>query len=279
VDVALCVSSGQVFRWQKLPDGRWFGVDGESWFLVPSSGRPEDLLGDQTAFLRLFRLDEDLDKVQAEIGRLGPELIPYMEALPGLRLMRPSSAEETFFSFLCTPNNNVSRITGMVRTLAAYGEPMQVPAHLPPSHHFPSTERIASIPEEELRHRRFGYRAGTITRAAAWLLGRGPGWLESLRSASYEAAFGELLEVPGVGPKLADCIALFALHHTEAVPIDTHIWQQIVRLYRPEWSDKTLTHVRYREAGALFRARFGLLAGWAQQYLFYDNLVNWRSRR
>ena len=87
------------------------------------------------------------------------------------------------------------------------------------------------------------------------------------------------MRIDGVGPKLADCIALFGLHFTEAVPVDTHIWQQIVRLYRPEWKNASLTGKRYKEAGDLLRERFGILAGWAQQILFYDNLLNWRSRR
>jgi len=83
----------------------------------------------------------------------------------------------------------------------------------------------------------------------------------------------------GIGPKLADCICLFGLDHQEAVPVDTHIWQAMCRLYFPQWSGTALTEKRYYEASDFFRDRLGDLAGWAHQYLFYDNVLNWRSRR
>ncbi|HSI74081.1 MAG TPA: DNA glycosylase [Fimbriimonas sp.] len=279
LDISLCVMSGQVFRWQRLEDGRWLGVDGPNWFLVEAgdelqvtSNAPEH------AFHSLFRLDWNAEEIEREIARVDPALKPYMVALRGLRLMRPSSPEEVFFTFLCTPNNNVTRIAGMVSHLASYGEPIdEVEGQT--IHRFPSAEVIAAIPSLELREKKFGYRAETIVAAAQQMLAKEPNWLESLKTRPYPEAHEELLTIKGIGRKLSDCIALFGLDHTEAVPIDTHIWQQVVRLYRPEWRDKTLTDSRYLEAGDLLRTKFGKVAGWAQQYLFYDNLANWRNPR
>lgn len=167
----------------------------------------------------------------------------------------------------------------MVRSLAALGEEIDVvDGNL--VHRFPTVERIAAIPESELRTMGFGYRAATIPSIARQVLeGGGEEWLVALREASYEDAHEALMDLKGVGPKLADCIALFALHHTRSVPVDTHLWQAAVRLYFPEWSDKSLTGQRYQMIGEHFRNRFGDLAGWAHQYLFYDNLLNWRARR
>ncbi|HVL38315.1 MAG TPA: DNA glycosylase [Fimbriimonadaceae bacterium] len=287
LDLPLCVSSGQVFRWEELPDGRWLGVDGEHWYLVklPDS---IDWAGEQVlqvqsnasagAFIHLFRIDWSLEDVERSILDRGPELAPYVEALRGLRTMRPSSAEETLFCFLCTPNNHLARITQMVRKLAAYGEPL---AHVEGRMLtvFPTAERIAAIPEDELRAQGFGYRARTIPHVARQLLDRSDGWLESLKATSYEEAHRELIGLKGVGRKLADCIALFGLHHMRSAPVDTHLWQAMCRLYRPDWSGKSLTDARYLEAGDLLRSRFGDLTGWAHQYLFYDNLLNWRERR
>ncbi len=280
LDLRLCVSSGQVFRWQELPDGRWLGVDGPDFYLVELLSNSEARVQSNTtreAFWSLFRLDWDAEQIEEKIRSCDPLLEPYLGAMQGLRVMRPTASEETFFSFLCTPNNNVARITQMVRQLASYG-PLVAEIEAVPVHLFPSAEMIASIPESELRERKFGYRAGTITSAARQLLDRGPGWLDGLKSVPYLEAHEALIEIKGIGRKLADCIALFALDHTEAVPIDTHLWQQVVRLYRPEWQGKSLTDAKYLEAGAIFRERFGPLAGWAHQYLFYDNLLNSRTR-
>jgi endonuclease III len=35
----------------------------------------------------------------------------------------------------------------------------------------------------------------------------------------------ELIQFAGVGRKVADCVALFALAQPAAIPVDTHVWQ------------------------------------------------------
>lgn len=302
-DLELCVSSGQVFRWQRHEDGRWIGVDGTNWYVVRAYGdvptRRHDALtfvaedrpsygsiryevrsnAGREAFESLFRLDWDAEEVERRAASLAPELAPYLGALNGLRLMRPSDPTETLFSFLCTPNNNLKRITQMVRALAEYGSPLDtVDGYV--LNRFPRTDRIAAIGESELRSRGFGYRAATIPDIARAILSKGGDeWIAALKSVTYDEAIARLVELRGIGPKLADCIALFALHHTEAAPVDTHLWQAVTRLYFPEWRDKPLTDVRYRAVGSLLRSKFGPLTGWAHQFLFFDNLLNWRERR
>jgi len=164
----------------------------------------------------------------------------------------------------------------MVRSLAEFGESfVQGPLVLK---RFPTLNQIAEIEERELRERGFGYRARTIPSIARQVLSRGgQAWLAQLRAAPYADAVRSLEELDGVGPKLADCICLFALHHKSAVPIDTHIYQAAQRLYFPQYRGMPLTLRRYREIGEYLRSKFGNLAGWAQQYLFYDNLL--RSKK
>jgi N-glycosylase/DNA lyase len=218
-----------------------------------------------------------LAEVESEIVRRGPELAPLIEALSGLRVLAPADAEETLFSFLCTPNNNLERITRMVRVLAEYGEPI-AEVEMKTIFRFPNAERVAAIPESELRGRGFGYRGRSIPNVARQLLTKGPGWLDDLKSAPHAEAHAELCCLDGVGPKLADCVCLFGLGHLEAAPVDTHLYQAACRLYFPELKGKPLTDARYRLIGGFLRDRFGELTGWAHQYLFYDNLLRWRRR-
>lgn len=299
-----------MFRFQPLPERTWLGIDGDRWYHVhlpsstPSSQekRPLDSLryvaearkplalrtfdafevesnGGASDFESLFRLDWDADWVEEEILRRAPEMEPYLGTLTGLRLLRPSDAVETFFCFLCTPNNNIKRITQMIGKLSTYGPFLDEVAGVR-LHRFPSAEVVAGIPEQELRSAGFGYRARTIPHLARQLLERGGAeWLESLKSRPYPEAHQELRAMVGIGPKLADCIALFALHHTEAVPVDTHLWQALTRLYFPEWKDKAITDVRYYAGAEALRSRLKELTGWGHQYLFYDDVLNWRSRR
>jgi len=305
-----------VFRWQHLGDGSWLGVDGGQWYRVwgtasgavathatgvnrdPSlnaltfvgerravyePGATETLTvesnGSREDFEQFFRLDWDADGVEREILQRGPELEPYLGALSGLRLLRPSSPTEMLFTFLCTPNNNMPRIVQMVRHLSTYG-PVLAEVDGRPLHRFPDVARIAAIPEADLRAKAFGYRGGTIPGVARQLLSRGGDeYIASLKEVPYEEANAALCTLKGIGPKLADCIALFALHHTESVPVDTHLWQAATRLYFPQWKGQNLTEVRYRAVSQFIRNRFGKLTGWAHQYLFFDNVLNWRSRK
>lgn len=265
-----------MFRWKKLPGDVWVGVDGPRWYRISRDFQIESN-GSQEDFERFFRLDWDASAVAQEIRRRGPELEPYLGELRGLRVMRPSSPVETFFSFLCTANNNLSRIVPMCWALGRFGTYMAEVEGIT-LHEFPSVETIANIPEEELRKQGFGYRGATIPEVARQVLERGPNWISSLRERPYEEAHAALVEIKGIGPKLADCICLFALDKTEAVPLDTHIWQAFTRLYHPEWRGTAVTGAKYKEATQRFRERFGAYAGWAHQYLFYENLLNWRRR-
>ncbi len=259
INLKECLTSGQVFRFREVK-GRWKGVDGENEYDLPAPLSP--------AFQRLFRLDWDYEVVLPELVRRGPELEPIIASAPGLRLLRPSCPRETLFSFLCTSNNHISRITQMVGALAAYGE------FLPQGgNRWPSLERISEVTELELRQQGFGYRSKTIPIVTQTILERGgSNWFEAGARASYPDLIAELLTLPGVGPKLADCIALYAFDRGEAVPIDTHLWQAATRMYFPEWVGTPLTNSKRVHLGDFMRDRFGEYAGLAQQFLFYSSL-------
>ena len=274
LNLPLCVTSGQVFRWREREDGNWAGVDGDHWYVEATVNQDWEICSNVEAnhFRQLFSLDKNGEN--EELLSRGPELEPYVDALPGLRLMKPSSAHETLFCFLCTANNHLTRISGMISRLAEYGELFEE-QHL---YRFPNLEQIADIEEGELRAKGFGYRARTIPLVARELLNKPADWLESLRLRSYPDAREELLRIPSIGPKLADCISLYGLHKPEATPIDTHLWQALTREYFPKWKDQALTEKRYREAAQFLRERFGDLAGLAHLYLYLENLKNWRLR-
>ena len=44
---------------------------------------------------------------------------------------------------------------------------------------------------------------------------------DEFRALPYRDAHEKSQSFPGVGPKIADCVSLFALDHLEAVPIET----------------------------------------------------------
>lgn len=283
-DLPMCVTSGQCFRWREFLPGRWLGVDGSNLFEIelerePESDRATLHQGDAEAFRALFRLDEDFDQYQQEILTKDARMSEFLAPRTGLRLMRSSDPTEVLFSFLCSSNNHVARITGMVNHLAQYGE-VRARNHGQSAFRFPRIARLAEVSETDLRAHGFGYRGATIPRVAEELKNRGgEGYLESLKSQPYADVIPQLISLPGVGPKLADCIALFALGFDEAVPVDTHVWAAVTRTFFPEWQGKAITDQRYRTVGNTFRELFGKRAGLAQQMLFHDRLTTPRSQR
>lgn len=76
-------------------------------------------------------------------------------------------------------------------------------------------------------------------------------------------AWKALQELPGVGPKVADCVCLMGLGKLEAVPIDTHIMRVAVRDYGLKLP-RSLTSRAYSAVGEHFRSVLGEKAGWAQ---------------
>jgi len=280
LNLPLCVTSGQVFRWRETERGSWLGVDGGHWYFATANPARWQVISNAEAFhfRRLFGLNVNAAQERRTLLERGSELQPYINGLPGLKLMQPASAHETLFCFLCTANNHITRITSMIAKFGEYGEPFdEVYGQI--VHRFPRLERIASLSEAELRQKGFGYRARTIPLVAQKLLSKPADWLESLRSVPYEEARAALLQLPSIGPKLADCICLYGLHKSEATPIDTHLWQALIRVYFPESEGQALTDKRYRDAAQFLRARFGDLAGLAHLYLYLENMKNWRSRR
>ncbi len=145
-------------------------------------------------------------------------------------------------------------------------------------HCFPTLEALAEAEEPELFGLGFGYRARVLVKAARELAKCGEAWLYRLRQASYEQAHAELLTLPGVGHKIADCVCLFSLDKPQAIPVDTHVWQIARRDYLPELRGRSLTERAYWQVGDLFRQRFGEYAGWAHNLLFAAELPPFRQR-
>jgi len=138
---------------------------------------------------------------------------------------------------------------------------------------FPTIEVLKKKDVESiLKREKFGYRAAYIVNAAERLsaLG-GKDWLLNLQkeNVSYHAAREQLMTLPGIGPKVADCICLMSLGHLEAIPVDTHIFQIAQANYLPHLKkQKTVTLKIHAEVSNYLRELWGPLAGWAQAIVF-----------
>jgi N-glycosylase/DNA lyase len=275
-DLGLTLDCGQVFRAEE-DSGWWRFVDGAQAYRARVVGRRLEFDGpvDGERVRHLFSFEIDLDAVRRRAIAAAPEIAGAIGSIEGFRPMRQSDAVEVLFAFLCSQNNHVGRIKRMVRHLASLGVPI---AGAEWAFRFPRLEVLAALDEQSLRVAGFGYRAVSVPACArAALAFGGEEWLDSLRSAPYAEAHRALLALPGVGPKVADCVCLYGLHHGEAVPVDVHVWRRVVETFCPEWKGKTLDPRRHRVVGDLFRERFGQDAGLVQQMLFVGALRSGRS--
>ena len=189
---------------------------------------------------------------------------------------------ESLFSFICSSCNSIPRITSMVDKLCrSYGDRV---ATIEGEDYFafPTVERLAAEGvEASLREEAFGYRAGYIAQTAKQLVeSTGVPRLYELRHQDHAVAKAYLQELPGVGPKVADCVCLMSLDKHSAIPVDTHVWQYAVRDYKfggAAAKTKGMTKKQYDEIGDLFRGLHGSHAGWAQSVLFLAALKKFKD--
>mmetsp|Transcript_29363 Transcript_29363/g.46081 ORF Transcript_29363/g.46081 Transcript_29363/m.46081 type:complete len:291 (+) Transcript_29363:81-953(+) len=188
---------------------------------------------------------------------------------------------ECLFSFICSSNNNIARITLMIdRLCKTYGTLIGSHAGFQ-FYTFPTIEALAGASEEDLRALGTGYRAKFLIQSAQKVSEKGGReWLFRLRETPHIEARTELEELHGVGSKVADCVCLFSLDKHEAIPVDTHVWQITIRDLDSSLEEaKSLTPKIYQRVGDLWRDKYGSYAGWAHTILFAADLVKFKDRR
>ncbi|KAG8516895.1 N-glycosylase/DNA lyase [Galemys pyrenaicus] len=244
----LVLASGQSFRWRERSPAHWSGVlAGQVWTLTQTEEQlhctvyrgPRGVGGRPTpdelqAVRRYFQLDVSVAQLYRHWGSVDPHFQKVAQKFPGVRLLRLDPIE-CLFSFICSSNNNIARITGMIERLCQALGPRLVQLDDVTYHAFPSLQALAG-PEAEaqLRKMGLGYRARYVSASARTILEEWGGlpWLQQLCQAPYEEAHRALCSLPGVGTKVADCICLMALDKPQAVPVDVHVWQIAQRDYR-----------------------------------------------
>lgn len=256
------MDGGQSFRWSREADGSWVGVFGHTLAAVRSAPQGLEWRGLKGATQAEADLRRYLDAegAQARLSealpwRSDPVLRSARAAYPGLRILR-QDPHEALIGFLCSSNKRILQIRVMVAALAAkLGEPLGGGFHA-----LPSWQAIARADDAVLRACSLGYRAAYLRGTAKQLLAR-PRWAEEFAALETSALLEELQSLPGVGPKVAACVALFGFGRLESFPVDTWVVQALADAYGLRgWKPAQLEQFG--------KAHFGEAAGLAQQYLF-----------
>ena len=195
------------------------------------------------------------DMIDALPWRSDAVLGEAIQCFRGLRILRQPLGE-ALFSFLLSSVKSIPQIKELCeQTAQEYGEEIILGAYA-----LPTWEKLAEVSEIDLRKLKFGYRAKYVSATAKRLV-REPEFLSAVEAAPYEAARALLMELPGVGGKVADCALLFGAGKLEAFPVDTWIAKALAARYG-------LNDLKLDQLAAFGRAHFGRYAGLAQQFLF-----------
>ncbi len=260
------LSGGQAFRWRRVPaqPGVWTGVwaNGLARVRLSAAGEIEWSAPEKIA-ARLASAVEEYFAADVSFVMLADRL-PWrtdevlekcIRARPGLRLLRQPFGE-TLLAFMCSSAKRIPHIAQMCEKMAErFGEPVAEGVNA-----LPMWPRLAEIAEADLRACGLGYRARFIHDAARRLAREGD-WEKRLPHAPYAEAHARLTALPGVGPKIADCVLLFGAAKYEAFPVDTWILKAMAERYG-------LHGWRPAQVAQFGRTHFGPLAGLAQQFLF-----------
>lgn len=282
LDISATLECGQVFRFRRFYPA---GVEAQpAWELISSGMRC--LLFEDGAIVRIragkedlpyFKNYFDLERPYAPLIRKlrrlepGPLLKKALSFARGLRLLRQDKFE-TLIGFIISTNNNISRIRGIIERLCAAlgerreglgeggaGRPAGEKGPQGSFFAFPPAEAMARAGENFYRNLGCGYRSPWLFKAVKKVLETVN--LEALAELPTEDLIRALREFEGVGPKAADCIALFAYGRHELFPVDTWMKKAYRDLFQDEAPEKTMRK-RLME-------RFGPYSGLAQQVLFY----------
>lgn len=261
---------GQCFNFRKNDDGSYTAV-----FL----GKIINLLEcDGYTLIRNVSLDEFYE-IFYDYFDLGTDYGMIKEALSeseilnkatgygyGIRILNQELFETTI-SFIISANNQIPRIKKAVRIISErYGD--YIGEYMGEEYYsFPRPEVLAKVDPIDLReHARVGFRDVRIVETAQAFV---DGYLnfEDEKNLTDKALHNKLKELPGIGPKVADCIMLFAYHRRETFPVDVWIKRVMETLFIGK-------EVPKKQVDDYAREIFGDLAGYAQQYLFYYGREN-----
>ena len=277
-DLAASLESGQSHRWDypgEGDDGWYTGMIHGDLVRIRqtphsvefrSAPTPEPEMPPRLA--DYFRLDDDIEAIYSDIRR-DERVAEMVERYPGMRVLR-IEPWECLVSFICSANNNIQRIHNNMETIsAAFGSPVSLDGYT--RYTFPTPVDLVEAGEMELRRLGLGFRAPYVYKAALAVLERRLD-LGELARISYPEAKDKLMDCPGIGPKIADCIAVFSLEKLEAFPIDVWVRRALGEWYFPgqkipkdsvllEWAQEY----------------FGRYCGYSQQYLFHGRRLRGRK--
>jgi len=259
LDLGQTLGCGQTFRWRCQQDGSWIGILSKQVVELKEEdgllkARADPGNGDfQREICRYLRASDDVSEIQ-RILRKDKVMAPGIRKMRGLRIVKIDEWE-CLASYVLATYANIPRISKMIESIAReYGTKIREGSYA-----FPSPHELGRASVKELAGCGLGYRAAYLNSLCREIDEQR---LDELKKLGYEELREELIQLPGVGDKVADCVCLFGFGKLESFPIDVWIERALSRLYKQKGT--------YRSLRGFAKERFGKYAGYAQEYLYYN---------
>ncbi len=260
-ELAHIFECGQCFRWKKLDDESYIGVIKDGVVCIKKDGNDfiiDSNIDNEEIIREYLDLSTDYSKIKKILSKDDVNMQNALKYGAGIRILN-QDMWEMLISFIISAANNIPRISKTVENISrAYGKKSIYNGD--EYYLFPTPKELSNASVEDLRNLNLGFRDKYIYTATRLVLD-GSVCLEDISKKPYKEAKKDLVKIPGVGEKVADCILLFSMKKREAFPVDTWIKKVMGELYVDSKNIKKISE--YAEN------KFGEYAGIAQQYLFY----------
>lgn len=252
---AIC-TCGQVFRYKNIGD-EWIVHSKDKKAIISPFNSGYLIQGDSEYFYDYFDLSTDYGRI-AESVKDKPLVSDALTFGKGIRILKQDPFE-TIIEFIISANNQIPRIKGIIeRICSSSGNDMG------DFYSFPTVEKMASMEKGEYTKLGCGYRDEYISKTSR-AIADGKFDLSLPYRQDTETAKKYLMTLSGVGPKVADCILLFAYQKYDVFPVDTWIKKLYFMLF-PNEPPKTAPEKMRKDLLSIY----GQYSGIAQQYLFYS---------
>lgn len=261
---------GQCFRWNKQEDGSYTGIFRKNVINVQKQkntiifkgicdGEIKEIVEDY------FDLKRNYEEIKNKLSQIDENVKTSIEYGQGIRILN-QDLWEMIISYIISANNNIPRIKGIIERLSkTYGQEIEWNGEK--YYTFPTPEELKDVTVEDYRKLGAGFRDIRLYETVHMILDKKVNLEEMQNNSNTLEVREQLLTLSGVGPKVADCILLFStLKRFEVFPIDVWVRRVMNELYIKNEDE---TKVNKKEIEKLAHAKFGNLAGIAQQYLFY----------
>ncbi len=237
---------GQAFNWDYI-DHKYFGFTHNGLIIIDKNMITQ--INESIDMDEYLGKNIDYDLIRKEINR-DEHIDKAIRRIKNIAILKQDFMLTTT-SYILATNKNIPAIRKSIRVLSQmYGTPILDTGH----YTFPTPQSLAQAPIESLKRASIGYRAPYLKETSKLLSElQLPNNKEDIRKV--------LISMPGIGPKVADCILLYSLGYLGTVPIDRWMYNIAKDIYKVPYTNKEDISKWYTEY-------FGRYAGIAGQYLF-----------